>query len=314
MSTTVRLRFAMISFKVNALVEPAFGGAARLRIVIHSNEPAPAPAPIRSFVALGDSFTEGLMDANPDGTYRGWADLVAQRLDDLEPGLLYANLSVRGKLMRQIEADQIAPAVEMRADLVTLAGGLNDIARPGCDIEAVCASIERCVRALAPVCSRILMFHSIDFSHRMPSMNRYRPKVVRLMECVEALRAQYGVIVVDLSPVRVFDDPRLWAPDRVHLNGDGHARIAEAVLEALGRGARSDWQSALPPARPQRALGKTWDDLVWLAKFLAPWIKRRLTGKSSGDGMPPKRAQLEPLRAAAAASSPAPAAASGQFD
>lgn len=304
----------MISFRVNVLVGPVCGVAARLRIVIQLNEPLPAPAPIRSFVALGDSFTEGLMDTNADGTYRGWADVVAERLDETEPGLLYANLSVRGKLMRQIEADQIELAVAMRPDLVSLAGGLNDIARPGCDIEAVCESMERCVRALAPAVGRILMFHSIDFSHRMPSMNRYRPKAIRLMECVAALREQYGVVVVDLSAVRAFDDPRLWAADRVHLNGEGHARIAEAVIETLGFAARYDWQASLPPAKPQRALVKTWDDLVWLAKFLVPWIKRRLTGKSSGDGMPPKRPLLEPLRAPAATSSSASGTATAQYD
>src|SRR4029079_13035076 len=33
-----------------------------------------------SFVAVGDSFTEGLDDLQPDGTYRGWADLVAAPL------------------------------------------------------------------------------------------------------------------------------------------------------------------------------------------------------------------------------------------
>ena len=30
------------------------------------------------FVAIGDSFTEGVGDAHPDGRTRGWADLVAQ--------------------------------------------------------------------------------------------------------------------------------------------------------------------------------------------------------------------------------------------
>lgn len=33
-----------------------------------------------SFVAVGDSFTEGMSDALPDGSYRGWADLLAARL------------------------------------------------------------------------------------------------------------------------------------------------------------------------------------------------------------------------------------------
>ena len=29
------------------------------------------------YVAIGDSFTEGLDDRRPGGGYRGWADLVA---------------------------------------------------------------------------------------------------------------------------------------------------------------------------------------------------------------------------------------------
>ena len=33
-----------------------------------------------TYVAVGDSFTEGLDDRRPDGGYRGWADLVAAEL------------------------------------------------------------------------------------------------------------------------------------------------------------------------------------------------------------------------------------------
>jgi lysophospholipase L1-like esterase len=32
------------------------------------------------YVALGDSFTEGLDDLGPDGAYRGWADRLAEAL------------------------------------------------------------------------------------------------------------------------------------------------------------------------------------------------------------------------------------------
>ena len=45
------------------------------------------------YVALGDSFTEGIGDPGPDGRDRGWADQLAHALaaDDLL--LRYANLS-----------------------------------------------------------------------------------------------------------------------------------------------------------------------------------------------------------------------------
>ena len=50
---------------------------------------------IRSYVALGDSFTEGLDDPRADqGGYRGWADRFAQMLAERQPGLRYANLAV----------------------------------------------------------------------------------------------------------------------------------------------------------------------------------------------------------------------------
>ena len=250
---------------------------------------------IRSFVALGDSFAEGMVDNRPDGSIRGWADRVAERLAAIERDLVYANLSVRGKLIRQISDDQVPVALGMRADLVSLSGGLNDIARPGCDIEQVCAELARCTESLAKAAGRVLMFQPMDFTRRMPSMERFAPRVRVLMDCVERLKARYGVVVVDLSVERVFDDPRMWAPDRVHPSAEGHRRIAEAVLEALGYETAFDWRASLPPARRKRALARMWGDIVWSVRFVAPWLKRRITGTSSGDGMPPKRPELSPV-------------------
>src|SRR5882724_10212428 len=132
--------------------------------------PSPEPGPrFRSLVALGDSFTEGMVDTLPDGSLRGWADLVAARLSRIEPGFRYANLAVRGRLVRQIGADQVPMAIGMGADLVTLAAGLNDVGRPGCDIEEICAQLEQCAAELTAAGARVVMFQSIDFTYRMPS-------------------------------------------------------------------------------------------------------------------------------------------------
>src|ERR1700759_4375189 len=66
-----------------------------------------APSGIGAFVAIGDSFTEGLNDPDPGGGFRGWADLVAGALSAQCPGTLsfrYANLAIRGKLLGQVVA------------------------------------------------------------------------------------------------------------------------------------------------------------------------------------------------------------------
>jgi len=52
-------------------------------------------AQLGSFVALGDSFTEGMGDPGADGScLRGWAARIAERLAADRPALRYANLAV----------------------------------------------------------------------------------------------------------------------------------------------------------------------------------------------------------------------------
>src|SRR3954467_5944991 len=85
----------------------------------------------RSLVAMGDSFTEGMNDPYPDGTYRGWADLVAARLAaESGPDSGYANLAIRGRLVDQVLGEQLEPVLAMKPDLVSFAAGGNDVLRP----------------------------------------------------------------------------------------------------------------------------------------------------------------------------------------
>ncbi|MER2137399.1 MAG: SGNH/GDSL hydrolase family protein, partial [Arthrobacter sp.] len=73
--------------------------------------PAPAPAPAQGhpdhlfnrYVALGDSFTEGIGDPSPEspGGHRGWADRLAEELAAGHDDFAYANLAIRGRLLNQ---------------------------------------------------------------------------------------------------------------------------------------------------------------------------------------------------------------------
>jgi lysophospholipase L1-like esterase len=259
------------------------------------------PAGITSFAALGDSFTEGMSDLLPDGSYRGWADLLAERLAAGTPGFRYANLAVRGKLIRQIAEEQVDAVVAMRPDLVTLVGGLNDVLRPGCDVESVCAALSSCAARLAPACGQLVLMRSPI--RRGPVATRMMPRIDRLFAEVAAAARRHGAILVDLYGAEVLGDRRMWADDRLHLTGDGHARVAEAVWQALGGPARAAWLEPLAPAVPAHWAARRSADLRFARRHLLPWIGRRLTGRSSGDGLTPKRPELLPYGDA-----PAPAA------
>ena len=113
----------------------------------------------RRFVALGDSTTEGLMDPLPDGSgFRGWADRLAEMLAVLDPELRYANLAVRGKLARQVRAEQLDVALALQPDLVSVLSGLNDMLRKNVDVDAVVGEIDAMVAALREAGADVLLF------------------------------------------------------------------------------------------------------------------------------------------------------------
>ncbi len=246
-----------------------------------------------SLVALGDSFTEGMSDRLPDGTYRGWADLLAGRMAATAPDFRYANLAVRGKLIRQIVDEQVGVAAAMGADVITLVGGLNDTLRPKCDMVQVRDLLTEAVERLAPHCKQLVLMRSPG--RQGPVLERFRPRMEALFECVDDLAKRHGALVVDLYGAPSLADPRLWDVDRLHLTADGHRRVAEAVWQTLGYTPQDPaWH--LPPEAtlPPRWVARRVADARFARQHLLPWIGRRLTGRSSGDGLPPKRPELLP--------------------
>ncbi|GAA3927046.1 SGNH/GDSL hydrolase family protein [Streptomyces gulbargensis] len=249
-------------------------------------------ATYNSFVALGDSFTEGMSDLLPDGSYRGWADVLAGRLAARNPDFRYANLAVRGKLIGQIVAEQVDAAAAMEADVVTLVGGLNDTLRPKVDMARVRDLLTEAVERLAPTCGRLVLMRSPG--RNGPVMERFRPRMEELFAHIDTLAARHGALVVDLYGEPVLGDPRLWDVDRLHLTAEGHRRVAEAVWQALGMPPEEDWREPLPPVGRPRWATRRIADARFAREHLGPWIGRRLTGRSSGDGRAPKRPALLP--------------------
>ena len=88
----------------------------------------------------------------------------------------------------------------------------------------------------------------------------------------------------------------MWDVDRLHLTAEGHRRVAEAVWQTLGlrrRRTRTGAPRCRPRPRPAGRARRT-ADARFARQHLLPWIGRRLTGRSSGDGLPPKRPELLP--------------------
>jgi lysophospholipase L1-like esterase len=253
-----------------------------------------------TFVALGDSFTEGLDDPRADQRgYRGWADRFAEMLAAHQPGLRYANLAVRGKLLRQVAAEQVPQAIAMAPDLVSLAAGGNDLLMFRADPDPLAQLFDEVVRTLLMAGCQVLIFTGFD--PRFPVLRLIRGKVAAYNMHLRAIADRQGCHVVDLWGMSVLRDPQAWSADRLHLTPDAHRRVALRTCEVLGLGVDGDWREPWPQAEGVTSSGqRAWlaarrMDLRWARVHAAPWVARRVRGISSGDDLDPKRPELLPL-------------------
>jgi lysophospholipase L1-like esterase len=260
----------------------------------------PHPPGETSFVAIGDSFTEGLNDAASGGGYRGWADRLAGMMAAEYPDLRYANLAVRGKLLRQVVAEQVPAAVAMSPGLVSIAGGGNDIIRPGCDPDTLAELFDAAVARLRASGCRVLMFTGADLVG-FPVMRLLRGRIAAYNMHLRSIADDRGCDLVDLWSMRFLRDLGAWSPDRLHMTSESHQRVALRACEVLGLAVTEDWRDDRPltgwrpPAEGDNWLAARRDDVRWAREYLAPWVNRRLHGVSSGDGRSAKRPQLSPV-------------------
>jgi lysophospholipase L1-like esterase len=244
---------------------------------------------IGSYVAVGDSFTEGVGDPGPDGAFVGWADRLAVLLADRVPegSFQYTNLAVRGRLLDQIVEEQLPKAVELAPDLVSFCAGGNDILRPGSDPDDVAERFEKAVARLAEACGTVMVTTGFD-TRGVPLLKHLRGKIATYNGHVRAIADRYGCPVLDLWSLKSVQDRRAWDEDRLHLSAEGHTRVALRAGQTLGIDVPADPEQPWPPLPPRGTLEIRRDDVHWARHHLVPWIGRRLRGQSSGDHVTPK--------------------------
>jgi lysophospholipase L1-like esterase len=248
------------------------------------------------YVALGDSFTEGVGDpdpARPNGV-RGWADRVAEVLATRADDFGYANLAIRGRTLRPIVQEQVEPAVALDPDLVTIYAGGNDLLRPRLDVDALAEVYDAAIGRLVTTGATVGLFTAFDPGVGGP-LGPLRGRFAVYNELVREIADRHGAIVLDSWRMRPENPATVWAEDRLHLGPVGHQAVAIEVLRALGvphHLVPLD-PSMLIDHAPVRAGRRA--DVAWVVTHAAPWVRRRMTGRSSGDGVLPKRPLLQPI-------------------
>lgn len=251
------------------------------------------------YVAIGDSFTEGMCDLDPQapGHFVGWADRLAALLaPHTEQEFGYANLAVRGRLLARIAGEQTQSALELAPDLVSIVGGGNDILRPRADLDALAAQLEDAVVRLRATGADVLMATPTD-PRDAPVIKATRGRMAIYSAHIWKIAQRHGCYVLNQWSLDFLRDWRMWAQDRIHMTSEAHRRVALAAYTTLGHDpADADWAVPLPPEPAPGRLEVIRDNAQWARSHAGPWVARRFQGRSSGDAVLPKRPQVTPLR------------------
>ncbi|MDP9311117.1 MAG: SGNH/GDSL hydrolase family protein [Chloroflexota bacterium] len=192
---------------------------------------------VKSYVALGDSLTQGISDWGRGQANIGFADVLANLLRANEPGLRYTNLGVGGARVADVLRSQLPQVAALAPDLVTLAVGANDI--QGTALGLFAQDYGQLLGGLrANQRSTIVVATVPNFAHLLPpQFATYREAVQERVRAFNRIivetAAAHEALVVDLQDRPEVQDPRNVSADGVHPNARGYRIMAHAFAETL---------------------------------------------------------------------------------
>lgn len=240
------------------------------------------------FVAVGDSFTEGVGDPHLHypNLVRGWADRLARQLGRDDPTWRYANLAVRSKFLDQVVADQLGPALALEPTHISFAAGGNDLLSLRTDLTSLAERYESALVRLVDSGAEVIVFTTFD-----PQASRLLEPLVRRVRgfntVIRDLAATHGAILVDHTLMREYDNRSLWALDRIHMSRHGHKRMAAAVADRLGVPHTLRLRDLVPP-EPTSWRHTVATEARFVQEEVVPLIRRRLRREYEGDSTRPK--------------------------
>jgi lysophospholipase L1-like esterase len=230
------------------------------------------------FAALGDSITCGYGDPRPDGTWRGWAALLAEALGPPDR-VAFHNLAESGARTDDVVDHQLPQALRLRPDLAAVVVGVNDTLRSTFDVARVGAAIAATVGALRAGGATVLTARLPDPGRMFGLPQTLARPLARRIRAVNAvvdeIAVRYATVHFDAAGHPSTYDRRMWSVDRLHPGELGHRLLAASYADLLAEtGWALDRRPALdaggsPPTRRAQAR--------WMATRGTAWVLARST-------------------------------------
>ncbi|PEQ62256.1 lipase [Bacillus cereus] len=188
----------------------------------------------KRFVAIGDSFTEGIGDEVEGIALKSWIDHFVQLCEkDIE----YANFAKRGLVTEEIRLQQLEKALTFNPDLVSLIAGANDVLKGRWNHDAYKNDMEFMIDTLSKAGADIIIANLPDFTVRLPFASEKKQEIKKQLleanEVIHSLSREYKLHHVDFWNHHLVNDNTLWSKDLIHPNSKGYVKVAELIFSSL---------------------------------------------------------------------------------
>ncbi|WP_339208425.1 SGNH/GDSL hydrolase family protein [Paenibacillus sp. FSL K6-3182] len=185
----------------------------------------------KHFVAIGDSFTEGIGDEVEETPLKSWVHHFAELH---EPALKYTNLAKRGLITKEIRLKQLEEALALEPDLVSLIAGANDILKGRWNFNEYKSEMELMVDALSKSGAAVIIGNLPDFTARLPLPDEkkrvIKEQLLQANEVVRSLSSEYKLMLIDFWNHPMAEDNTFWSKDLIHPNSIGYKKIGEIIF------------------------------------------------------------------------------------
>lgn len=248
----------------------------------------------RSYVAIGDSLSEGLGDFSFDQrrVHSGWTDrfanLLAREAELRGHEFHYANLAIRGAKIAEIMGVQLDAALALKPDLITIMAGQNDLLSKVEKLPLLERQLREGIIKAKASGAEVIVSNTINPIHLVV----FRPLAklaARMTEIIERVSRELDLPVHDVHRIQSLADVSYWAEDMVHFSGPGHIKVANEAAKLLKlsyRLSELDDCEIMPASRGPIGTSR------WIVIHVIPFFWRKVRGVSSGDGLEPKLPEL----------------------
>ena len=188
----------------------------------------------KRFVAIGDSFTEGIGDEVEGIALKSWVEHCVQQWEN---EIEYCNFAKRGLVTKEIQSQQLEKALTFNPDLVSLIAGANDVLKGRWNHDAYKNDMEFMIDTLSKAGADIIIANLPDFTVRLPFASEkkqvIKEQLLEANEVIHSLSREYKLHHVDFWNHHLVNDNTLWSKDLIHPNSKGYVKVAELIFSSL---------------------------------------------------------------------------------